>query len=455
MDASFALARSIASTRFEDLPADAVAAAKTDILDTLGAALASSKLTPDPRKVVALVMEAGGNEESTILGFGGRVPSWMAAFANGAMAHAMEYDDFHEAAAVHAGVAVVPASLAVAERLGNVDGKRLITAVVLGIDLSCRMSLAASGGPKGWHPSTLYGYFGAAAAASSILGLDTEHLQNALGIAYSQAAGNFQALDDDTPSMRLQPAFSSKGGVLSALLAQKGITGATNSLEGEFGLYNVYHKGRYNPSVLTSELGKRFEITNLSFKLYPSVRGTHASIDAALQLVHQHNILPGEVESITVFKNPASATRLSEPLDRMRRPTNVLEAQHNLLFTVATAVVKRKAGLTEFLPEAISDPAVLEMAQKVTVQGSTEFPTFFPAAVEIRMKSGETHSLRVDHPSGSPENPISREDLVQKFMECASRAVKPPHVEYLKKVVEMVMNLEGVKDAGSIVRLLG
>lgn len=453
MDVANTLAHNVVNTGFEDIPAEAIAVAKMDILDTLGNALGAGTLALGCLGVVELVKEAGGKEESTLIGFGGKVPSWMAAFTNSTMAHSLEYDDVYEPATVHCGVTTVPASFAVAERVGKVNGKRFITAVILGIELSCRLSLAA---PKtrSWHPTSVYGYFGSAAAAGKILGLNADQIQNALGIAYSQAAGNAQASSDAALTKRLQAGFASQGGVLSALLAEKGITGAINSLEGEFGLYKVYHGGKYDPAALTSELGKRFAVSHITFKPYPSGRGTHASIDATLEIVREHDIQPEDVESITVFKSRGAAK--VEGGEKKRQPESVVDAQLNIPYTVATAAVKRRVGLRDFTPEAIKDPAVLKMAQKVHVQAYPEFRAddFHPGITEIRTKGGKVYSKRVDEPSGNPDNPISKEGLIEKFTDCASFAIKPLTKDRLKTLIDMVMNLEEVDDVGAIVRLL-
>ncbi len=454
MDASFALARHVANIKFGDIPADVIKIAKLDILDTLGCALAATTLAPGYAKLVELVKEGGGKEESSIIGFGGRVPSWMAAFANGTLAYALDYDEAHMTAHIHSGCVAVPTSFAVAERVGKVNGKTLLTAVVVSIDLGCRMATAALPRMRGFHPTAIYGYFRAAAAASHILGLDESRVQHALGIAYSQAAGNNQAHAEAALAMKMQAGLAAKGGVLSALLAQKGITGATNSLQGEFGLYKVYNAGQHDSEALTSELGKRFEVSNLVFKPYPCGRGTHASIDATLAIVNEHNLRPEDIESITVLKNAVAAK--AEGGESKRRPHNSVDAQLNVPYTVATAVVKRRVGLADFTLEAIKDPAVLAMAQKVSVQGSPVFSevNFHPAITEIRTKQGQAYSKRIDEAYGNPYNPIPEPLMMEKFMECASHCIKPLPKDNLKNVIDLVMNLEKVDDVGAVVRLL-
>ena len=452
-DAANLLARHIANFQFHSIPADVVKVARMEVLDTLGVALAATTLAPGCPELVDLAMEGAGKEESTILGFGGKAPSWMAALANGTLAHSLGYDDFHESANVHPGVTVVPACFAVAERVGKVSGKRFLTAVVLGIDLACRLSLAAPKS-KGWDPTAICGYFGAAAAASKILGLNEDGIQNALGIAYSQAAGNTQASTDGALIRRMQAGFASMNGVLSALLARKGITGATNSLEGEFGFYRVYHQGKYDPAALTSELGKRFEVSNISFKPYPSPRGTHAAIDATLDMVSEHTILPDDIESITVFKSPGAVDHYVKPPEASPRAMNAMEAQHDIPFTVATAALRGRVGLRDFLPEAIQGRSVLQMCGRVRVQPYPEFATFIPAIVEIRTLEGMRYSRLVSEPSGGPNNPVSTERLIQKFADCASYSIISLSGERLKEVAEMIMNLEKVEGVGEIVSLL-
>ncbi|MBI4334527.1 MAG: MmgE/PrpD family protein [Chloroflexi bacterium] len=455
MDASFALAHNVANIRFEDIPAEAIKVAKMSVLDNLGTTLAATTLAPACHKVVDLVKEAGGKAESTIIGFGGRSPSWMAALVNSTMAHSQDYDDIHEKAKVHGGSAIVPAGFAVAERVGKVDGKTFLTALILGMDVAFRMSLAVPLRVRGFHRAAVYGIFGAAAAAARILGLKEDRVQHTLGIAYSQAAGNSQAAVDASLTERLQVGFAAHAGVLSALLAEKGITGAINSLEGEFGFYKVYCGGDYDPSALTSELGKRFEASNIGFKPYPCGRGTHSSIDATLEIVREHDLRPQDVESIRVLKIPAAAKVEGTPIERKRRPDNVVDAQTSIPYTVAVAVVKRAVGLRDFTPGAMKDAAVLQVAERVSVEAYPELgDSFHPGITEIKTKDGKVYSRRIDKPSGNPENPIPREVLIQKFMDCASYSAKPLTKNSLENVIEMVMKLEKVDDVGSVVRLL-
>jgi len=230
-----------------------------------------------------------------------------AAFLNAYMAHALDFDDNHDRAYLHIGAPAVPSAFAIAERLGGVSGKQLITAVAIGIDLASRMSLATKTPiwTSGWIFTSMYGYFGSMAAAGKLLGLNEDDLINAFGIAYCQMGGNLQVIADDEKAMskRLQVGFASKDGIMAALLAKIGLTGVQRSLEGRFGLYNLYHKGEYDRDALTNGLGKEFAYIDLSFKPYPCARPLHFFIDAAIQLKRDYNILPDDIEEIIPVVN--------------------------------------------------------------------------------------------------------------------------------------------------------
>ena len=286
MEITSKIAKYVVDTRYEDLPETTREIVKKDLLDTLASAVAGT-MDPICKNVADLVKEWGGKPESTVLVYGGRIPSLNAALINSVAAHILDLTDAHEGSASRAGVTIVPAAFAVTEAMGVTNGTDLIAAVAIGLDLVCRMSLAASAGlgGSGFLLSSMTGVFGAAATTAKLLGLDQDQTVSALGIAYSQAAGNMQAYDDKAFVTRLQNGFAAKAGILSGLLAQRGVSGTRNVFSGRYGLYEIYEKGKCDLRQVTDELGERFECDNLSFKPYPSMRSTHAPIDAALDIV--------------------------------------------------------------------------------------------------------------------------------------------------------------------------
>jgi len=456
MDIAFTLAKHIVDLGFDQLPQAAVDATKKDILDILGTMAAGSN-APGVIEVADLVGEWGGKPESTVVAFDRKVPSPFAAWVNAAMGHALDFDDGHDEAVLHAATTVVPAAFAIAQRIGKVDGKAFITAVAAGIDLACRMGLASNKTLKqsGWVYTAIYGFFASAAAAGKLLGLDQDKMTHALGIAYSQTAGNFQSIADAALTKRLQPGFAAKGGLLSALLAEKGVSGIRNSMEGKWGLYSLYQQGDYNIQALTSGLGSRFEVANIGFKAYPSCGYTHNPIEATLALVLENDIKPDDVRKIDVFVGE-NAAELCTPLHRKRRPETVPDSQWSIPYTVAAALVKRKIGISDFTPRAIKDAAVLRMAAKVNPKILPELTRrqVEPAIVEITTHDEKVYTRRVEQRKGSVDNPMALNELVAKFRDCLSNGRKAIPKQHIEGVIRLVGRLEQVDDVGLIIEML-
>jgi 2-methylcitrate dehydratase PrpD len=457
-DVVFTLVRNILNTDYHKLPAEAVLAAKRSILDTLGTTLAGST-SEGIDMVHELIHDWGGKEESTLIAFGEKVPALNAAFINATMGHARDYDDSHFLAVAHSGVCVLPAALAVAERRGKTSGKELITAVALGIDLMNRLgiSVGLKSAAHGWHNTSVWGIFGATAACGKILKLNEEKLINAIGIAYSQASGTAQCMRDGALTKRMQPGFAAKAAVLSALLAEKGYTGSRDSLEGESGLFRVYHGGKYDRTLLVAELGKYFEVCNLKFKAYPSCGLTHNAITAALELVNQYQIKPEDVDKITVAVGESVYSMVCLPLETKQRPPVIVHAQFSLPYSVARAFVYRKVCLNDFTPDAIRDPAVLEISRKIEpklVPELTRQKGFDSVILEVQTLGGKKYSKRVDVLKGSLDDPITNEELVEKFKDCASHSVKPIKKQNIDKAAELILNIDTVDDIRDVVSLI-
>jgi 2-methylcitrate dehydratase PrpD len=457
-DVVFTLVRNILHTDYNKLPAEAVLAAKRSILDTLGTTLAGST-SEGIDMVHELIHDWGGKKESTIIAFGEKVPALNAALINATMGHARDYDDSHYLAVAHSGVCVIPAALAVAERCRKTTGKDFVTAVALGIDLMSRLgiSVGLKSAAHGWHNTSVWGIFGATAACGKILRLNEEEMINAMGIAYSQASGNAQCMRDGALTKRMQPGFAAKAAVLSSLLAEKGYTGSRDSLEGESGLFTVYHGGKYDRSLLVAELGKYFEVCNLKFKAYPSCGLTHNAITAALELVNQYHIRPEDVDKITVAVGESIYSMVCLPLEKKQRPPGIVHAQFSLPYTVARAVVYRKVCLNDFTPDAIKDPAVLQMSQKIEpklVPELTRQKGFDSVILEVETVGGKTYSKRVDVLKGSLGDPLTNEELIDKFEDCASHSVKPLKKQNIEKAAELIFTIDKVEDISEIVPLI-
>jgi len=447
------------STRYEDIPADAVESAKREVLDSLATALGGSSKA-GIGELVDMVREWGGSEQSTVIAYGIRCPAPNAAQVNGTMIHALDYDDGHQKALVHIGCVAVSTCFAVAERMGKTSGKELITAIALGGDFLARLGLAsrpeASALASGWHPTTLFGFLGAAAMAGRLMGLDEEKMINALGLAYHQCGGAGSGVADGALAKRMGPGLAARAGITAALMAERGITGERDPLEGRTGLFNTYMGGDYDVKILTSDLGKRFEGVNIGDKPYPCCGLTHACIDATLALVSRYDIKVDQIQGITVYGGQ-SVYGLSQPPEVKCTPRTIIDAQFSVPWVVATTLVKGKVTVDDFTDEAIKRQDIQKIAQKITARldPAMDRHGVGPGGVIITMKDGTEYQEEVEHCLGSVERPMTFEDCTKKFRECATCSVKPLPTGTVDKVIEMVGQLEKLDDATEIIRILG
>ncbi len=459
-DAMEALMRHVSDTSYEDLRGNVVDSTKRVVLDLMGVIAAGSS-TPEAQAVLSLARGWGGVGESSVLVHGDMVPAPSAGLVNGTMGRARDFDDVHEKAVLHPSASVIPAALAAAELRGGVDGREFLSAVALGVDLTCRLGMAPRTGPNISGMSTTWqcGTFGAAAAAGKVLGLDREELMDAMGIAYSQASGNQQAIAEGTETVRVQQGLTTWAGITSALLASRGVTGPRNVLEGRYGYYPVYHGGGYNVEALTGGLGETYEIVNTSFKPYPCCKWTHQAIDATLKAVREESIEPGEVDSVEVRLNRQAYNLVCVPLDKKRRPRTTVEAQFSIPYTVAAALVRGDVSLDTFTAEAMNDPEILRTAQKVTPRVDERIEEqgargIAPEIVEIRTTDGGTYQRCVEHVRGSPAAPMTARELHDKFMRCISYAAEPIPEEVAEELFTVIGRLEHLDDVGEVISLL-
>jgi 2-methylcitrate dehydratase PrpD len=461
-DAAFLFALYAERITYADLPPDVVDMTKKGILDTIGVILPAGTTSPETRELVDLMLDAGGKQEATILGFGRKLPAWHAGYVNGAMANCQDYSDLHPNAA-HISSPVIPAALAMAERLGNVDGERFITAVALGVDLQCRLTLAA-GKPGGkmapWHPAPLFGVFAAALACAKLLSLDWDKMVNALGLAFVQAAGTHEIVFGKDSTIRgFGHAVPGEVGLRAALMAERGITGVRNSFEGAAGLWNVYYQGDYDRDALVGDLGTRWAVRDDGFKPWPSCGFTHVHIDMIRELVREHGVTPDEVEAITVTVGDFARGQ-TEPLEEWRRPTNAMLAKLSIPYNVATAMRKGDVTIRDFFDENLNDADTLAMADRVFARFDPRY-NFLPGAgfpggaLEIRTRNGRRLTREQSRAYGHPEKPMSWNGLIAKFRDCASYAAVPATADRIDRAVAMLRNLEQVSDVAEIVALIG
>jgi 2-methylcitrate dehydratase PrpD len=437
------------TARYEDLPAPAADAAKKYLVN-ISAAMLGGSGAPGAPEIVSQVREWGGRPESTVAVHGLKVPAPMAALANGVMAHAMDYDDTQVGTGLHANVVVVPALLAMVETIPKASGRDLLLAHVLGLELACRMTLAATNrGGHPWLTTTLFGIFGATLAAGKVAGLDAQRLRHALGIAYSSAAGNRQGLLDGTLIQRVQPGLCAQAAVEAVAFARRDVTGAIDVFEGRYGLYPSHYGADYDRDALTKGLGSEFRMLDIALKAFPCCSYSQEPLDAMLDLVREHAFAAHEVEAITVTVASKHAAGLVDHPYVLRSCPQV-DAQFSMQYVMASAVCRKAFGAAELQEAPLRDPVVIEFSRcvRVTVDPLRE------GHVEVRLRGGRVIEKRVEYSRGHPRRPLSSQELEQKLAECARYAVLPRTAEQVAALARGIAGLEHSARGSDLAALL-
>lgn len=445
------LAKFAADLKFEDLDNHIIQRFKNYLLDGIGCGIYGNEF-PWCRIVNELIQEQGGTKDATLWLQGFKGPSANIALGLGVMIHSFDFDDFHNAK-VHPGAVVIPAAVAMGERLGA-SGKAVLTAMVAGYETMIRVSLAT--GPKasrlkGWHLTGTTGTFGAAAAAGNLLGLDQGQMASALGMAGTQSAGLWAFTADGAMSKRFHAGRSSQSGIMGALLAQKGFKGPTQILEAQDGGLCKATSDQVDFSLATEELGKKFVSRDVNIKPYSCCGSVHSSIDGVLQLVKGNDIKRADIKKVTI--KTAKAVKVQCGFDY--EPLSVLQAQMSMQYCVGLAIMEGQILLDQFSPEMISNPKILKMAKRVQIVVDPEidqvYPEKFASKVEILTEKGEVYKTRVDFAVGSPENPMSFDNMVKKFRSLTFRLRAPDRIDAM---IERIMNVERLADIKELIQLL-
>ena len=457
-DFACAFAEFSASLTEAALPSEVTRAVRANVLDTLACAVAGSN-APGVADVRGLVESWAGAAQAPVWCAATRLPAHHAAWLNGMMAHARDYDDTHDSAVLHAGVSVVPAALAAAELRPEATGDDLLSAIAAGLELICRLGVATTIGiiDSGFIYSSLFGYFGATAAAARVLGFDARQTANALGIVYSQAAGTHQVTRDGAMTKRMQPGFAAKAALVSVQLAQRGIMGARNTFEGVDGLFRTYLRGRYEPETLRAGLGQHFELMQLSYKPYPCCRFNHTAIDAAFAARKQPGFDLARIHRIAIGMNNQAYEAVCTPPEIRRHPTTIVQAQFSIPFTVACALIDGRVTLGHFTEEGIRRPDILALAEKVECGVDDDIERDWSRAispVRLLVRSGNvTIEEQADYPRGHPEYPMTASDIDTKLEDCLAFSALdwPPETSgRLRDVIGGLERLDHARDVNAL-----
>ena len=450
---SRALCNTIAGWTYDMLPAPVLHNVKALILDTLGVIGGAAHAPGIPELNTRLSRWEKTGSATGLIGKRRYTPP-TAAMANGAAAHALDFDDQHDPARVHTSAVVLPALLATAEDLSAegkpVSGRDFILAYAIGAELHARLGLACYNSlGHGWHPTMVFGTLAAGVAAAKMLGLDAGGLANALGMAFHQASGSAQSMRDGALSKRLGPGFSARNAVTGAFLAADGLTSTRATLEGNAGLFALYERNEVKPEILSDGLGRDWRVAEYSFKPYPCCRCNHTPIGIGIEL-HQQGIKPAEVAAIEVGMGNVNWLTVGAPYDPAR--DDIVHAQFNAAYSFARALADGKVDLHSYRRPAITDSgiAALTAITKVVDDPAIDATAIEPARVKLTLKSGKRIELKRDTIKGSPQDPMNDAEMRGKVRSCLAFGLGATAVD-VDRLADMVTALEQCSDAAKAI----
>jgi 2-methylcitrate dehydratase PrpD len=444
------IAEFIARSHYENVPRDVIEVSKLHILDTLGVLIAGSK-EGVAEIIKGYILSLGCGQESTLITQGIKTSASYAAFGNGVMGHVLDFDDYEVPSMAHPSVTVLPAVLAMGEKV-KASGKACLESYLVGMEVISKVGrgIAPDHYDKGWHSTGTLGTLGSASASSKLLKLDLERMRIALGIAASMSSGLRANFGSMTKSFHA--GHAARNGVEAASLASRGFTASQEVLESDLGFCNLFTEGRkYDLQKIVEGLGDPFSILSpgVGKKPYPSCAATHSFLDGILGLIGQYDIKAEDVDSVEcgIFY------RLPKMLIHSN-PQTGLEGKFSLEFCIALALQERKVSLGHFTDSKVKEPGIQKLIKKIKKEVTdeaggkgTDLPT---AILTVRMKNGATYPCRVKTRKGSPKSPLSAQEVMNKFMECAQLNYS---VGQSRRIMEALMNVEKTEDIGKIIQL--
>lgn len=439
------LSRHAASIQGDRIPADGVKAAKISLMDAVGVSIAAAALEPICAPFLNIAAEAPSGQ-CTVFGRKEKVDAGTAAWANGALAHALDYEDVHDASGMHPNAAVVPVALALAESNRALSGREVLEAIAIGSDIACRLGLARPGNLNkyGWYFPPIASAFGATATAGRLLALSQQQMCDAFSLTLCQTSCSSELVNSPNTHVRaIRDAFPARTAIESVRLAKAGVRGFELPFEGDHGFAQMYARGDYHFDRLVADLGSRFLGAEVSFKAWPACRGSHPYIQAALD--HRERLRPrlAEVRRITALVRPLDEI-LCVPTESKQTPSTTIDAKFSIPFTTAYALVHGEITHASFEPAALMETSVLSLSSKFDHRVVPSVETG-ANVLEMQFNDGAVEQLALGPLLGSPARPMSEIDIVNKFRDNLRAAGYDD-----SEMGERILDLESAASAGAL-----
>lgn len=433
------------TTTYEDIPAPIVRESRRCLLDFAGTAIGASS-EPAVQHVLAVAHETGGAPQATVLADGSLTSVLHAALVNGVATHVLDFDDTHAPTILHGTGPITAAALAVGEWTGR-SGRDLLVAHAVAFELAARVALALYPGhyDTGWHMTGTAGTFGAATAAARMLSLaGPERWRHLIGIAATQAAGHREQFGAMTKSLHAGKAASN--GTLAALLARRGMTASASSFGGRRGMVSVMggEISQQSAAELDEELGDRWELARNGFKPYACGVVQHAGIDAVRELVEREGVDPHDVSEIRLLVHPLVIELTSKPA-----PTTGLEGKFSIAFACAIAMLDGAARERQFTDANVARADVIALRDRILPVADDDTQPGAATAIAT-LRDGRAIRVRVEHATGTPENPLSDDELLAKYHDLADAVIGEDRASHLAEVINRIdqaRDLSAFRDA--------
>lgn len=446
------LANFAANITFDSVPSDVVRRLKTSVLDSIGCCLFGATL-PWTQRVQKMVEREEAKPVAAMFGTGRKTSVGGAVLVNATAGHAFELDDIHKESIVHPGSIALPVVLAFAQAQSGRTGRDVLAAMAAGYEIGARVGNAATMSLffRGFHPQGTSGVFVAAATASHMLGLNALQMQHALGIVGSQAGG-LMAAQEGAMVKRFHSGRAAQSGVYSATLAADGFTGILDVLEASYGGYLSSYSETPNPARLTDGLGVEWETAKIGYKPHASVTSIHAALDALVHLMKTHQLTPDDVVQVRVGVSHMTYVHCAWDY----KAQGVTAAQMNLYYGLAVVAYDGVAFVRQYREDRLADPKLLEFIKRIEAYEDPEIDAMgaayrHAARVSVTTRSGATHSFEILNRRGSPENPLTPEDVEYKFRNVVESCLSPAQIN---QVVELVDALDRQDNLYELIALL-
>ncbi|AOS98318.1 MmgE/PrpD family protein [Microbulbifer aggregans] len=442
----------VAGAQFQDLDRVAVDACKTFILDSIGVGISGSRL-PLAAQLLVTAHSWGAavkGSVASVWGTGVSLPVANAAMVNAYQIHNQEFDCVHERAVVHPMAVILSAILADAEAR-EVDGRALLLAVALAVDVATVLGMSASSPMRFFRPGTA-GCIGAAAGLAHLRGYSREKILQAMSIAYSQTGGTMQAHSEGVPVLPMQVAFNARNAVTAVDMAGFGLEGPKQFLSGDFGYFSIMESCGNAPEAFAL-LGREWQISRVSHKPFPTGRAAHGTLDALMQLRVEHGFSVREIESIRIEAPPLVRRLVDRPA------TQEMSANYAKLcigYVAATLLLTGDVGVTDFDAAALSDPARGALARRISMHPSDcEDPNALaPQVVTVQLASGAEYRKELKSILGHPDSPLCRERQLEKFYRCLASARMPIGSDAAHEIITQIDQLDQLASVTQLTELL-